>query len=253
MPKAQPPQILRQETGIFDRRFAVGPACWDFSDLLWIHEGTVILTLGVNKNQVELTAPAGIMICPGTAFQGGVRGERAKASILHFQYAQSKIAEFAASQPDDALHIQNLIRLSLRYARRGEDMARRQRLLLAILDCFSGSAEDFPGENRVETAWHEAFDKLDRVRGIADVAAFAGLSESAFRALHREHFQDSAGRHLQELRLGEAERLLATTGLNLREVAQMVGYGYPESLSAAFSKSRGRSPGAYRKWCNRFA
>ncbi len=247
------PKILRQETGMFDRRFTVGPANWNFSDLLWIHEGAIRLTLGAANSSVDLTAPGGVLIYPGTAFRGKVLGEKAKASILHFQHLYRDEDEFTIPRPEDALHIQGLIRLSLHYARRNVAMDKRQRLLLVILDCFSGIAEDVSRSGRVEMAWHEAHEKLDRVRGIADVAAFTGLSESAFRALHREKLKSSAGRYLQEMRLSEAERLLATTGLNLREVAQMVGYGYPESLSAAFSKSRGQTPGAYRKWCNRFA
>ncbi len=247
------PQILRQDTGVFDRRFAVGPACWDFSDLLWIQEGAVRLTLGRGNAQVDLVAPGGILINPGTPFRGCVLGEFAKASILHFQPACADIREYAFPQTGDTLQIQNLINLSLQYADRGTAMDKRQRLLLVILDCFSGSAEQIPRKSRLDRAWQEAREKLSAVRGISDVATFAGLSESAFRALHREQFQGSAGRHLRELRLREAERLLATTGLCLRDLAQMVGYGYPESLSAAFSKSRGQTPGAYRKWCHRFA
>lgn len=247
------PQILHQDTGRFDRRFSVGPACWDFFDLLWIHEGSVDLKIGAAKERLQLIAPSGVLIFPRTPFQGRALGDHANASVTHFLRDNSGDAEFQVPQNDDALHIQNLIRLSLSYARRGETEAKRQRLLLAILDCFSGVAAKKNNEGRIENAWHEARQKLGRVRGLGDVSAFAGVSESTFRALHRQQMKGAAGRYLRDMRLIEAERLLATTGLNLGEISQMVGYGYPESFSAAFSKSRGRTPGAYRKWCRRFA
>lgn len=245
--------ILRQDTGRFDRRFHVGPAQWDFFDLLWIHEGAVSLVIGDAKNRVDLTAPSGVLIFPGSAFEGRVQGEFANASITHFHREFVGQCEYQIPIEGDALHVQNLIGLSQAYARRGEAMEKQQRLLLAILDCFSGESQEVQGQNRLQDAWTEARQKLDQVRGIADVAAFASISQSTFRALHREQMKESAGKHLKNIRLTEAERLLATTGLGLREISRLVGYGYPESLSAAFSKSRGRTPGAYRKWCKRFA
>ena len=247
------PQILHQDTGRFDRRFSVGPACWDFFDLLWLHEGAVQLQIGVTNDRLKLTAPDGVLIFPKTPFHGKAEGDFANASITHFRYDHGHDAGFQISNIDDALHIHNLIRLSLTYARRGEPDAKRQRLLLSILDCFSGKTPNTESDNRVENAWQQARRKLDRVRGLGDVAAFAGLSESAFRASHRQQMKGAAGFFLRDMRLIETERLLATTGLNLREISKMVGYRHPESLSAAFSKSRGQTPGAYRKWCRRFA
>jgi AraC-like DNA-binding protein len=251
MSSVELPEILRQETGLFDRRFAIGPACWNFTDLLWIHEGEVQLRLGASNLSVELVAPGGILIFPGTAFQGSVRSDRAQASILHFRQIGAVIGEFALPEAGDTIHIQHMIRLSLHYAQIGAAMVKRQRLLQVVLDCLSGSPKEVSAQSRVEIAWQETRTKLAQVRGVADVAAFAGLSESTFRALHRERLKGSAGRYLREMRLRETERLLATTGLGLRELAQIVGYGYPESLSAAFSKSRGQTPGTYR--CKQFA
>ena len=73
--------ILRQDTGRFDHRFGIGPACWNFWDLLWIHEGEVRLELGKDRQKTKLIAPAGILIAPNTTFKGRAIGPYASASI----------------------------------------------------------------------------------------------------------------------------------------------------------------------------
>lgn len=246
-------RILRQDSGRFDRRYAVGPVQWDFWDLLWLHEGRLNLTLGPGKAAEALDAPAGVLIPPGTHFQGGAADGEASASIVHFASDCDSDRYLLVPEPD-RLHVQNMIQLSLDYARRGEPMGRRLRLLAAVLDCFSDpAAQSRHPKTRLDRAWHEAETKLGAVRTVADVAVFAGQAESTFRAAHRGQFGSSAGQHLKQLRLSEAERHLATTGLGLAEIAALVGYGHAETLSAAFKRSRGRTPGEFRRWCKRFA
>lgn len=245
--------ILKQATGRFDRRFGVGPARWEHWDLLWLNEGRLRLYFGTAQEKLELTAPSGVLIPPGTEFHGSAIDGTASASVTHFQNGQ-RPGKVQIVLEVDRLHVQNLIRLSLEYARRGETTEKRQRLLDAILDCFVDPlAEAQSVVTQVDRAWREAIQRLERVRSLADVAAFAGQAESTFRAAHRGQYSASAGRHLKELRLTEAERYLGTTGLGLAEIAHKVGYGHAETLSSAFKRSRGRTPGEYRRWCQIFA
>ena len=82
---SQPTIILRQETGQFNARFAIGPARWDFWDLLWLHKGQLDMTVNQNNERLKLHAPSGILIPPGTNFMGRAVDETASASITHFE------------------------------------------------------------------------------------------------------------------------------------------------------------------------
>jgi AraC-like DNA-binding protein len=245
--------ILRQETGRFDRRFRVGPVTWDFWDLLWLHEERLTLKLGTDATKLELRAPSGVLIPPGTHFRGSAVGGAAIASVTHFTSTR-KSKKVLLVPESDRMHVTNLMQLSLECARRNEPMDRRIRLLTTILDCFADTdSQPQDPETRLDRAWREAAIRLSEVRSVSDVAVFAGLAESTFRSAHRNQFGSPAGKHLQQLRLSEAERYLATTGFGLTEIAALVGYAHPETLSAAFKRSRARTPGEFRRWCKRFA
>jgi AraC-like DNA-binding protein len=244
--------ILRHATGRFDRRFGVGPAMWPFHDLLWIHSGRVRLSVAGTDH--DLRAPDGIWLPPGTSFHGRATSGHAEASICHFSLrGEDGGREVSRPAEAEAVALQAMVVLSLRLSEADAPLHRRQRLLAAILDGFSGAQVKDAPESRVDRAWRLAEARLDRIRTLADVAAQAGLSESTFRALHRAERGGPAGAHLQDLRLRTAERLLATSGLTLAEIARSVGYGHAETLSIAFRASRGRPPGAFRRTARPFA
>ncbi len=250
-------EIIKQAAGRFDRRFGIGPVVWPFFDLLWIHTGAVRIRVGEHRAAFDLTAPGGIVIFPGIGFEGYALGDGADASVTHFGGGPFDGAPcgdgFLLCNPgDDALALQGMVNLSLSYSGRGAAGAVQHRLLQAILDGFRAPAIGKP-RSRLERMWREAGTKLADIRGLADVAALAGLSESALRASHRAEFGAPAGRHLQELRLKTAERLLATTGMSVCEISRTVGYGHPESFSAAFKRSRNVTPLSHRRRCQRLA
>lgn len=248
----RPRQILRQETGRFDRRYGIGPACWPHFDLLWIHGGAVTLRLGSQSH--DLRAPAGLLLFPGTTFEGRAMTPHAEASICHFEAEDlAGPGVLPLRTPQDSLDVQTMIALGVRLAMRGETADARIRLLAAVLDRFGPPQPDEAAGDRIDRAWRQARERLDRIRGLSDVAAQIGLSESAFRALHRATKGGSAGRHLRDLRLREAERLLATTTLSLGQIAATVGYSHAESMAHAFRTTRGLSPGLARRQARPFA
>lgn len=258
-------ELKEHRFGRFDKRMPIGPVQWTFHDLLWIHEGKAIIEFPASGAKVELMAPAGILILPNTSFSGQALGAFATASICHFTCGTSKNPAFLSPGymlPNDSerLHIQNLVRLAMHLARqdRSTDMGRRQRLLHAILDGFqfennSTAPHASSDGDRLTEVWELASQNLDKMRTLSDVAGLLGINESGFRALHRKAWQTSAGEHLRELRLKRAEGLLATTGFSLGEIASQIGYAHAETLSAAFKKTRGKTPGQYRRWSNPFA
>jgi AraC-like DNA-binding protein len=79
------------------------------------------------------------------------------------------------------------------------------------------------------------------------VARRANLSESHFRHRFRQLRGQPAGAWLRERRMVEARRLLATTGLTLKEIAARVGYGDVVSFNRAFARRNGMPPGRFRR------
>ncbi len=80
-----------------------------------------------------------------------------------------------------------------------------------------------------------------------DVVRHAGVSRSS---LHRR-FRASTGRTIHDaiagMRMDRVKRLLVETELPLHAVAERAGFAHVEYLVAAFRKSVGSTPGAFRK------
>jgi AraC-like DNA-binding protein len=244
--------------GRINRRMPIGPVRWPFHDLFWMHEGRTTISFPEQSVRLELTAPSGVLILPGTLFHGATVGTLATASICHFSlFGHTGEPGYLLPNPGEELHLHNLLRLSLHLARRArpEDLPRRKRLLLSLLDGFAprGTAMASADDGRLAEAWRQAAQNLHRMRTLADVSALLNISESTLRAMHRSAWNMSAGEHLRELRLTRAEELLAGTDKSLPEIAAAVGYGHAATLSAAFRARRGKTPGQYRHWSNPFA
>lgn len=244
--------------GRVNRRMPIGPVRWPFYDLFWLHEGTARIIFPEQNATVDLVAPAGVLILPGTLFRGSTAGAFATASICHFELAgQTERPGWLLPHSGEALHLQTMIKLAMELAHRDrpEELARRKRLLIALLDGFAplGPAASATLDGRLATAWRQAGQNLHRMRTLADVSALLGISESALRAMHRNAWHNSAGEHLRELRLARAEELIVSTDKTLAEIAEAVGYRHAATLSAAFRTRRGKTPGEYRRWSNPFA
>lgn len=244
--------------GRVNRRMPIGPVRWPFHDLFWLHEGTAHLSFPELESGLELAAPTGVLILPGTLFRGETSGAFATASICHFELSFYRGgAGWLLPRPGEALHIQNMLKLAMELARhnRPEDLPRRKRLLLSLLDGFAPvTATASAGvDGRLASAWRQAGQNLHRIRTLSDVAALLGVSESTLRAMHRQTWHTSAGEHLREMRLRRAEELIVGTDKTLVEIAEAVGYRHAATLSAAFRDRRGKTPGEYRRWSNPFA
>lgn len=226
---------------------------WPHFDLLWIHEGSVGLDVAGHDAKIDLTAPDGILLLPGTAFEGRAHSAHVEASICHFRLPGDWPNGHRRPHRAEVMALQTMIVLSLRLAAEGAGVARRIRLVTAILDAFSQTEYTSAPESRIERAWRLSGERLDLIRSLVDVASQAGLSESSFRAAHRAQTGTAAGASLTALRIAKAERLLSTTSMPLDDIATAVGYGHAETLSHAFRRARGMSPGAWRRAQRPFA
>jgi AraC-like DNA-binding protein len=82
---------------------------------------------------------------------------------------------------------------------------------------------------------------------LASLAHEVGMSRTAFASRFRASVGDSPMRHLATVRLGLAAGYLRTTRLNVNAVARRAGYDSDASLSKAFKREFGVSPGVYRE------
>ena len=82
---------------------------------------------------------------------------------------------------------------------------------------------------------------------LAELAGLSGMSRTLFAARFRAAVGESPMRHLAKIRLGQAAGYLTTTRLSVEAIARRTGYGTDASLSKAFKREFGISPGQYRE------
>ena len=81
---------------------------------------------------------------------------------------------------------------------------------------------------------------------IGEIARLCGINAHYFCRLFRTRMGQSPGRYLADWRLRRAEKLLADTGLPLKEIAHRLGFSNAANFSTAFRTERRLTPGAYR-------
>jgi AraC-like DNA-binding protein len=82
---------------------------------------------------------------------------------------------------------------------------------------------------------------------VPKMAAAVGLSRSAFAERFRAATGETPIHNLTRYRLNRAAEYLRTTSSGLHEIARLVGYDSEVSISKAFRRHFGTSPGAYRR------
>jgi transcriptional regulator GlxA family with amidase domain len=82
---------------------------------------------------------------------------------------------------------------------------------------------------------------------VPKMAAAVGLSRSAFAERFRAATGETPIHNLTRYRLNRAAEYLRTTSSGLQEIARLVGYDSEVSISKAFRRHFGTSPGAYRR------
>lgn len=81
---------------------------------------------------------------------------------------------------------------------------------------------------------------------LARLAREAGVSKFHFARLFRERTGTTPHRHLVDVRLRAAERMLTGTARNVAEIAAACGYENAAHFGAAFGARYGMSPGVFR-------
>ncbi len=82
---------------------------------------------------------------------------------------------------------------------------------------------------------------------VHQLAEHVGVSSSYLRQLFRKWVGESPQQHHTRHRIAAAKRMLTTQALNVKEVAEHVGYSDPYHFSRVFKKITGSSPSTVRK------
>jgi AraC-like DNA-binding protein len=90
-------------------------------------------------------------------------------------------------------------------------------------------------------------DHWDEPVSAPDIAKAAKLNPNYATTLFKKTTGQSLIRHLTQLRLANAQRLLATTDLPVLRIAMDVGFGSLAQFYEAFGREVGQSPGMFRK------
>ncbi|MCS0599856.1 GlxA family transcriptional regulator [Streptomyces sp. LP11] len=82
--------------------------------------------------------------------------------------------------------------------------------------------------------------------GVEALAARAALSPRHFARAFQAETGMPPGRYVDRVRLEHARRLLEDTAAGIEEVSRASGYGTPEAMRRAFTRTLGTSPAEYR-------
>ncbi|MGI4800258.1 MAG: helix-turn-helix domain-containing protein [Janthinobacterium lividum] len=120
----------------------------------------------------------------------------------------------------------------------------RQHLLHDAADSPLFTALHHP---RLARAVLAILDQPAALHSVGSLADLAGMSRASFAEHFSSAFQQGPIDFVQKVRLRIAARLLTTTDLPLKIIAQTVGYASHPSFTRAFNKSYGVEPVSYRR------
>ena len=90
-------------------------------------------------------------------------------------------------------------------------------------------------------------ENYDRQVDLSALAESLGVSAPYLSKLFHEQTGTSPMRYLTDLRMSRARKLLADSGLTVREIAVRVGYPDPFHFSRSFKNAVGVSPAQFRE------
>jgi AraC-like DNA-binding protein len=115
--------------------------------------------------------------------------------------------------------------------------------LQALLETrIARSRERAPSQDLATRALDWIADHLATRQPMARLADFLGVSAATVHRLFREELGTSVRHKIAELRCHEAERMLASGDVTVKEVAYRLGYRHPHDFSRAFRNYAGLLP-----------
>lgn len=143
----------------------------------------------------------------------------------------------------------------LKYAQAKPSVSRELETVLLDYARRLMSVKETPGphEMRLREAWEKVRNNLFRKWKIADIAFLTSLSERQFARVHQRLHKESPAKTLNAVRIDQAKKYLLYTNYTLDSIAELIGFATPYIFSAAFKRTVGQSPGAFRSMAHKNA
>jgi len=125
-------------------------------------------------------------------------------------------------------------------------------LAQALRQCLAGADRAFPGatavsDPQIARALRLIREHPDQRWTVPKMAAAVSLSRSAFAERFRAATGETPMQNLTRYRMAQAAEYLRATMAGIREIAHLTGYDSEVSVTKAFRRQYGTSPGAYRR------
>lgn len=242
------------------------PACrWDRFDLLAVHQGTLRLEFEQTR-ELTLGKGSAVVIYPQTRFSGAPETEACRVSVQHFRFNRGLRAAVAPAplrrlvgrktgfeplRMRERSVVERDIDRAMQLAFEEQtDWVHDSRVALLTL-IFSRldplGALTLPRDARdwdSLDAWLRT--QLHRPITVAHMAQQMDLSTGHFTTHFRRRTGTSPAKHLYQLRMQEARRLLRETRQPIKAIAEQLAYEELPNFYRAFRKTTGDTPAAYR-------
>lgn len=171
----------------------------------------------------------------------------------HWGDLRSKNAAVAKPKNLDSLihAVQGLIKESISVFRDSETLTESYSEIIGVyLDrdiIPNGAPQEDMTRERLLALWEHVNDDLGRAWSISDLSELAAMSPAALHRATLHHHGKSPMELVTDLRIRQAKRLLHGTNYTLEQIAPLIGYSSPFSLSRVFRRIVGMSPREFRR------
>jgi AraC-like DNA-binding protein len=249
--------------GIFNEQFKIGPAKWNYFDLLFVHDGHIVIW-PTKKSRLELKTGQSVLIYPQTEFDGYSIADCTRVSVQHFAIIDGECLPKEISKLMDKENgCQSFLNIPGRLVER--DIERlvgiRQSGNLRLLEMEMMSAvmvlvllNIIGAQRELPACCHDDFEELltlmekntDRNISLEEMAEVCGLSVSHFRATFKKHFFQSPGIFFRNMRMNAVAKKLRETSIPIKEISRQGGFEMLPNFYRAFRAVYGVSPAEYR-------
>ena len=81
-----------------------------------------------------------------------------------------------------------------------------------------------------------------RLISVQEIVDYFGLSQKVINRGFQKYYNCSAAQYIKKVQMESAKKLIKEQGYSINEIAQLMGYSYPQHFSVAFSKYFGYTP-----------
>ncbi len=244
--RVTPPFAIHAESSLVPVPLQFEPHSHPLHELVWVRGGTMTVQL----QGLVLTVPQGhgIWLPAGLEHAGRMTANTQLCDAL-FDPNRSRLRpEFGTSTPV-AVEMSPVLESLLTYLE-GTDLTEQARLNAeaVVFDALAPAARQLalqvPSVGRLDPVVQSLLEDPTDARGLGDWSRELGLSERTMTRLFRSETGLSFQQWRQVLRVHHAVELLAE-GLEVQEVAALLGYAQPSTFIASFKRVMGVTPGAF--------